>query len=290
MKRCVGLTPQLTQRVCIWFCTKQNWTFVMMKVALQTCFGRRTLSDSRIYHWMDQFRNGRVSIVDLHRCPKPKTGRSARNIRQVENIVAQDRRVTLARIMLQTGLKSTTVHRILTKDLSLSKKCAKYVPFELGDLQLARRLTVCDFWSRLRMRDPRVFGVTVTMDESWIYCYDPETKEQSRQWLQSMEPLPQKAQRTLATRKCMAVTFFDSRGLIYREFVHHPNTVNQILFRQIFTRFDIACQNRRPHGTVRGWRFIHLDNASSHTAFLTCQHMSNLGWTVLPHPPPTRPI
>lgn len=83
----------------------------------------------------------------------------------------------------------------------------------------------------------------------------------------------------------MAVTFFDSRGLVYQEFVHKPHTVNQIRFRQIFTHFDIAFQNRRPRATIRGRRFIHLDNASSHTAFLTRQHMTNLGWTVLPHPP-----
>ncbi len=160
----------------------------MTKVALQMCFGRQILSDSRIYYWMEQFRSGRTRIVDLQRCPKPKSGRSVRNVRRVENIVAQDRRVTLARIMLQTRLKATTVHRILTKDLSLSKKCAKYVLYELGDQQVARRLTVCNFWTKLRMTQPRVFSVAVTMDESWIYCYDPETKEQSRQWLRSMEP------------------------------------------------------------------------------------------------------
>ncbi len=100
-----------------------------------------------------------------------------------------------------------------------------------------------------------------------------------------MEPRPQKAHQTLATGKVMAVTFFDSLGLVYREFVRRPQTVNQILFRQILTRFDIAFQNRRPGRTARRRMFIHMDNASSHTAILTLQHLRNLGWTVLPHPP-----
>ncbi len=61
--------------------------------------------------------------------------------------------------------------------------------------------------------------------------------------------------------------------------------MNQLVFHQIFTRFDIACQNRRPRGTAHGRWFIHMDNASSHTTHLTRVHMNNLGWTVLPHPP-----
>ncbi len=248
-----------------------------MKASLAQCFGRATISDSRIYYWLEQFRNGRVRIVDKERWAKRKSGRSPANIRHVENIVATDRRVSIAQLMLQTGLKNTTVHRILTKDLHLSKRCAKYVPMDLNAAQVARRTRICDFWSRLKINSPRVFAVTITMDESWIYCYDPESKEQSKEWLRSMENRPQKPQCTLATRKVMVVTFFDSKGLIYREFVRRLVTVTQLVFHQIFTRFDIACQNRRPRGTVNGRRFIHMDNAPAHTAFLTGVHMRNLG-------------
>ncbi len=123
------------------------------------------------------------------------------------------------------------------------------------------------------------------MDESWVYSYDPETKEQSCEWLRSMEAHPQKPRRNIGTSKVMLVSFFDAKGLIYREFVRRPVTVNQIVFRQIFTRFDIAFQNRRgPRGQVRGRMFIHMDNALAHTAALTVQHLTNLGWTALPHP------
>ncbi len=285
MKRCLGLTPQLTQRVCMWFAVKLGWDFRQTKAALVQCFPRNLLSNSWIYFWMEQFRSGRHRIVDLHCQPKRKSGRSQRNIRAVESLVAQDRCITIPRIMVDTGLKATTIHRILTKDLSLAKRCAKYVPHDIGPPQIARRAAICDFWTRLRIREPRVFRVAVTMDKSWIYCYDPLTKQQSREWLRSMEPRPQKPQKTLGTRKVMVVMFFDSQGLVYREFVRRPRTVNQLLFRQILTRFDIAFQNRRPRGTAQGRRFLHMDNASPHTTFLTRQHLQNLGWTVLPHPP-----
>ncbi len=79
--------------------------------------------------------------------------------------------------------------------------------------------------------------------------------------------------------------FFDASGMIYREFVRPPQTINQIFFRQVITRFDTTYQNHRPRGMVAGRRFIHMDNASSHTAALTRLHLNNLGWTILPHPP-----
>ncbi len=261
-----------------------GWEFAQIKAALHVCFTRGRLSDPRIYHWIRQFKEGRAQIVDLHRSPKTKSGRSCANVRRVETLVSQDCQITLPRLQTETGLSITTLHRILKKDLGLSKRCAKYVPHLLTNQQMTRRAAICDFWTRLRINQPRVFKVAVTMDESWVYSYDPESKEQSREWLRPHENRPQKPQRTLATGKIMLVSFFDSAGLIYHEYVRRPVTITQLVFRQIITRFDIACQNRRPRGMVRGRHFIHMDNAPSHTAALTLTHLHNLGWTVLPHP------
>ncbi len=99
-----------------------------------------------------------------------------------------------------------------------------------------------------------------------------------------MEPHPQIPRRILGVRKVMLVTFFDSKGLVYREFVCQPRTVNQLTFRQTVTRFDIAFQNWHPHRSVGGCHFIHMDNVPAHITALTRQHLANLGWTVLPHP------
>ncbi len=137
--------PQLTQHVCIWFATKLNWSYALTITCLRQCFGRQTLSKTRVYYWMEKFKSGRTQIVNLQRRPKPRRGRSRANIRRVEDVVAQDRRVTIPRIMMETGLKHTTVQRILKLDLKLSKKCAKYVPHLLTDHQTQRRLAICDF-------------------------------------------------------------------------------------------------------------------------------------------------
>ncbi len=115
--------------------------------------------------------------------------------------------------------------------------------------------------------------------------YDPQLKQQDKQWLRHGEPRPQKPRREITTGKIMIITFFDTRGLIYYEYVQRPMTVNQRVFWDIFTRFHEAYLRRRPNCSVRGRRFIHMDNASPHTADLTVQLIRRLGWTRLPHPP-----
>ena len=41
--------------------------------------------------------------------------------------------------------------------------------------------------------DKNVIKKIITGDESWVYGYDPETKQQSSQWKFPSEPRPKKA-------------------------------------------------------------------------------------------------
>ncbi len=283
MKRVTELSWQLQQRINMHFCVKLGWTFEEIKMALQTVFPR-VLCDTSLHKWIREFRAGRDCIVDHPRAPKMKRGRSAANIRKVESLVAQDRRITIKELSVKTRVASSTVQRILKKDLRLTKRCSTFVPAVLTDAHKERRKDVCNFFTRLKCHNPRVFRNVITMDESWIYVWDPDKRVHCMEWLRHGEPHPQTPRRTLATAKVMILTFFDSRGMIYYEYVQRPQTVNQQVFRAILRRFDAAYHRRRPHHTVRGRKFLHLDNAPAHNATLTIQLIQQLGWTRLPQP------
>ncbi len=259
-----------------------GWTFDEIKAGLQTVYPQ-TLSDSSIQTWIREFRAGRNTIVDKKRTPKGKTGRSPRNIRRVKDLVAQDRRITIKELGVRTGLATTTIQRILCKDLRLKKRCSTFVPAVLTDQHKRRRHDICNFFTRLHHQNPRVFRNVVTMDESWVYVWDPDKRVHCMEWLRPGEPCPQTPRRTIATAKVMVLTF-DSQGLVYFEFVQRPQTVNQQFFRAVLRHFDAAYCRRRPHCAVRGCRFLHLDNAPAHNATLTVTLIQQLGWTRLPHP------
>ncbi len=284
MKRCEGVTVQLQQRVIINFCVKLKWTFVQIWTALFAVFGRATLSDSRIYFWIKEFNGGRTRIADIQHASKKRSGRCRANIRKVEDQIAKDRHATIWGIVLQTGIPFGTVNRILRKDLNLVKRCAKFVPCVLNERQLQRRLDVCAFWIWLQRNCPRVFRQLVTMDEAWIYIYDPDIRIQSKEWQRKEEDRPQIARHGLFHAKVMIVSFFDYKGLLYYKFVQRPQTVNQQVFQAILRRFNAAYHRRRPRASVRGRYFIHMDNAPAHTADNTHILLRTLGWSPVPHP------
>ncbi len=64
MKRCKELSPQLQQRINIWFCVHLGWNFTQVKTALQTCYQQGVFSDGWIYFWMQEFCRGRTVLVD----------------------------------------------------------------------------------------------------------------------------------------------------------------------------------------------------------------------------------
>ena len=64
-------------------------------------------------------------------------------------------------------------------------------------------------------------------NESWIYCYDPETKRQSSQWKHAGSPRPKKATQSKFTRKLLMNPLFDSTGMIYVHWVSTGQIVNK---------------------------------------------------------------
>ena len=91
----------------------------------------------------------------------------------------RDRRVSIETLSTQFNVSVGAVHTIIREELKMRKICAKYVPRVLREDQRERRCNDSKKMVELINLDPQVLDALVTCDESWIYCYDPETKIQS---------------------------------------------------------------------------------------------------------------
>ena len=64
--------------------------------------------------------------------------------------------------------------------------------------------------------------------------------------------------------KTMIIVFFDSRGIVHKEFVPPGMTVNQAFYRDLMERLRKRVQRVRPD-IADDW-VLHHDNAPAHTA------------------------
>ena len=147
-----------------------------------------------------------------------------------------DRPLTLRMISSELNLDRFTVHQILTQDLDMRKVCAKMVPKNLTTEQKGNRRDVClDLLDRLE-RDPEFYSRVITGDESWILEYDPKAESQSREWHTAKSPRPKKARMNKSKIKSMLICFYDSQGIVHKEFVPPGQTVNQTFYREVLER------------------------------------------------------
>ena len=113
---------------------------------------------------------------DDERCGRSKEVRTQELIGQIKNFMDKDRRVSIETISVQFDVSVGTVHTIILEELKMRKICAKFVPRVLREDQKERRCHDSREMVKLINSDLTGLDALVTCDESWIYCYDQETK------------------------------------------------------------------------------------------------------------------
>ena len=155
-----------------------------------------------VFEWHKRFKEGRESVRDDERCGRSKEVRTPELIGQIKNFMDNNRRVSIETISAQFDISVGTVHKIIREELKMRKICSKFVPRVLRD-QKERRCHESRDMVELINSDPAVLDALVTCDESWIYCYDPETKRQSSQWKHAGFLWPKKARQSKSTQKLL---------------------------------------------------------------------------------------
>ena len=118
------------------------------------------------------------------------------------------------------GISVGSAHSILHDDLCLSKLSARWVPNALRPNQLNLRSELSTaILLRIEADEDRFFDRIITGDETWVYLYDPETKQQSKQWLPRGSSGPIKFKSERSVKKVMATVFWDSEGVVLVDFL-----------------------------------------------------------------------
>lgn len=168
----------------------------------------------RIFKWEDECPN------DEARSGRPSVSENLQE--QVESELHEDRRELEEKLQIP----KSSLHRIIS-DLGYRKCSARWVPKMLTEDHKRQRIESSREVSELYAEEGAVFlDSIVTGDETWVYHFTPESKQQSMEWRHSFSPQKKKFKVTQSARKIMATVFWDRKGVLLIEFMPTGTTIN----------------------------------------------------------------
>jgi len=125
------------------------------------------------------------------------------------------------------GFSRERVGSIVHEDLDMRKLSAKWVPKFLNADQKCQGCQSSEQHLEFFQRDPNDFlSRLVTMDETWLYHYDPKTKQKSMEWQHNSSPRRKKFRVRKSAGKVLASNFWDQDGILHIDYLPKGQTVN----------------------------------------------------------------
>ena len=196
-----------------------------------------------------------------------------------------DRRLSVCYIATSVGISTGSVHSILTDNLLMKKVSARWVPRMLSDVQKANRVDASTTLLCLFNENPDNFiSRFLTVDETWLHHFDPESKVQSMAWKHVSSPPPRKFRVVASPRKVMATVFWDAEGIVLVDYLEHGSTITGPYYADLIGKVRAALKKKR-RGKLRRGVLFHQDNAPAHTSSQALAAIQNAGFELLRHPP-----
>ena len=117
----------------------------------------------------------------------------------------------------------------------------------------------------------------MTTDETWVHYFTPESKHSS---MHPGSPKPKKVKTALSAGKVMATIFWDSKGVLYVDFLTEHRTINAEYYSALLegpVKTAIRNKTKRAQTSVS---FLQ-DNAHPHVAARTMDTIQKLKWNIL---------
>jgi hypothetical protein len=179
----------------------------------------------------------------------------------------------------ELNLSFGTCQGILMQDLGMRRVLAKLVPQLLTQDQ-----TACRELLQHAEKDATFLPSIIAGGESWVYGYDPETKQMSH-WKTPSSPQLRKARQVRSNVKTMLISFIDAEGLVHHEFLPQCQTMNQTVYLTILQCLQDAVHWKRPYKWSSGTWLLHHNNAPCYAALSVRQFLVMHSIPMVPHPP-----
>jgi hypothetical protein len=173
------------------------------------------------------------------------------------------------------------VSELLSQELNMQCIAVKFVPRLLSNDRKEHNV-VCSKLKEQTKNDPNSISTIITSDESSVYGNNPEMKQQSSQWKTPNSPQPKKARQVRNNVKSVLICFFDTEGIVHKEFVPSGQTVNGNFYCDFLRWLRENVWHKRPVKWRNNSWALHHDNAAAHTSLHMQQLSTSVKTTVIP--------
>jgi len=199
---------------CHQFCFLKGKEPKEIHAILTETLGAHAPSYATVKNWVAQFKRGYFSTFP----GRLKTVTTLEIVDQIHELILEERRISAKSIAEQLGISRERVGSIMHEDLDMRKLSAKWVPKCLNADPKRQRCQSSEQFSEFFRRDPNDFlSRFVTVDETRLYHYDPETKQQSNEWRHSGSTPPpplKKIRLQKSAGKVLASIFLNQDGTL----------------------------------------------------------------------------
>lgn len=234
------------------------------------------LNESTVRKWFARFKAGKTDLEDDHRSGRPRIDTSDRVI----ELVTSNPGLTISEIEHMTGLSHGTVWNRLHA-AGFSNKRNIWLPHDLTDRQLMKRVDVCDLLLKKNSKEPFLKRL-ITGDEKWI-LYRNATQKKS--WVPKGAQATAVPKAEIHQKKVMLSCWWDCKGVVFFELLPEGQTINTDVYCRQLDDLKAAVATKRPELANRKRVVFQHDNARPHTSLGSRLKLTEFGWDVVPHPP-----
>jgi hypothetical protein len=147
-----------------------------------------------------------VSVEDDIRSGETSTSKTTENVDKIRELICKDSRRKIHELAGTTGISCGVCQEILTENLNMHHT-ATFVVRLLTNDQNQWHVNVSLELQEKAKENPTFISRIITGDETWIYGYDPETKQHLLQWKSPQSPNAKEECQVHRSTKSMLIVF-----------------------------------------------------------------------------------